>query len=207
MPDVRDFDPSEVRVGAEPTAGAVGSAAGTPEAEQDTATRLRIVVGKLSRRLGAPGAGSGFTPSQLSVLGTLNRLGPVRLSELAAIEGINPTMLSRIVGKLDDAGMITRRADDADRRAANVEITERGAAAFAAIRARRTAVLAAGLAELSPGHVQSLAEALDALEALVSALARAEQLRADQIPADQIPADQIPAELVPAEQVVVPEAR
>lgn len=182
MPDVQDLDPARTPAEADPAdaADAADASAASPNPSQDTATRLRIVVGKLSRRLGAPGAGSGFTPSQLSVLGTLTRQGPLRLSELAAVEGINPTMLSRIVGKLDDAGMITRRADDADRRAANVEITERGTAAFAAIRARRTAVLAAGLAELSPAHSDALAEALDALEALVAALARAEQTHADQ---------------------------
>jgi DNA-binding MarR family transcriptional regulator len=168
MPDVQDLDAVEV-----PGTAADGS---HQAPDQDTATRLRIVVGKLSRRLGAPGAGSGFTPSQLSVLGTLTRQGPLRLSELAAVEGINPTMLSRIVGKLDDAGMITRRADDTDRRAAHVEITVRGATAFAAIRARRTAVLAAGLSELSPAHSDALEGSLDALEALVSALARAEAI-------------------------------
>jgi DNA-binding MarR family transcriptional regulator len=177
MPNVQDLNP-----GTPPFVDPAVPVDPAHDPMPDMATRLRIVVGKLSRRLGAPGAGSGFTPSQLSVLGTLTRQGPLRLSELAAVEGINPTMLSRIVGKLDDAGMITRRADDTDRRAAHVEITERGTAAFAAIRARRTAVLATGLAELSTDHAAALADALDALEALVAALARVDQVVVAQVP-------------------------
>src|SRR3954453_23373104 len=77
----------------------------------------RMVVGRLGRRLGSSGPGGGVTPSQLSVLGAVARHGPMRLSELADHEGVNPTMLSRIVGKLCDEGLILRRTDDRDRRA------------------------------------------------------------------------------------------
>ncbi|MGH2864444.1 MAG: hypothetical protein ACRDJX_04250, partial [Solirubrobacteraceae bacterium] len=53
--------------------------------------RLRAVIGRLSRRLRPTLAGSGLSPSQISVLFTVVRLGPIGLSELAAIESLNPT--------------------------------------------------------------------------------------------------------------------
>src|SRR5579872_2805074 len=97
--------------------------AGPPE--EDSA-RLRAAIGRLSRRLRPTVAGSGLTPSQTSVLFTLVRLGPLRLRELAQIEGLNPTMLSRIAAQLCEDGLISRSADPVDRRAAFVRATPAG---------------------------------------------------------------------------------
>src|SRR5450755_3346288 len=86
-----------------------------PDSSEIEATaRLRAVLGKLSRRLRPTVAGSGLTPSQTSVLFTIVRLGPLRLSEVAEIERLNPTMLSRITALLCDAGLIRRSADPGD---------------------------------------------------------------------------------------------
>jgi len=54
-------------------------------------------------------AGSGLTPSQTSVLFTIVRFGPLRLSDLAEIESLNPTMLSRITAQLCEDGLIPAR--------------------------------------------------------------------------------------------------
>jgi DNA-binding MarR family transcriptional regulator len=94
----------------------------------------------------------------------------MRLSELAEHEGINPTMLSRIVGKLCDEGLIVRRSDDRDRRAFHVEVTEAGSEEHDRIVARRTETLAAGLARLSAADRERLVHALPALELLVADL-------------------------------------
>ena len=83
--------------------------------DAETPARLRAVVGKLSRRLNSLARGSGLTPSQLSALGVVARQGPLRLSELAEIESVNPTMLSRVVAALDEAGLVRRRTDPDDR--------------------------------------------------------------------------------------------
>ena len=80
-------------------------------AEPEPTARLRAAIGKLSRRLRPTVAGSQLTPSQISVLFTIVRSGPLGLSELAEIEAMNPTMVSRIVGQLSDAGLIRREAD------------------------------------------------------------------------------------------------
>lgn len=141
------------------------------------AARLRTVVGRLSRRLGSSGPGGGLTPSQLSVLGAVARHGPMRLSELADHEGVNPTMLSRIVGKLCDEGLILRRTDDRDRRAFHVEVTAAGREQHDRIVARRTETLAAGLDRLSASDRERLLGALPALELLVADLTAAHDAR------------------------------
>ncbi|HWC33693.1 MAG TPA: MarR family transcriptional regulator [Mycobacteriales bacterium] len=136
----------------------------------DAPARLRAVVGKLSRRLDATARGSGLTSSQLSALGVVARSGPMRISELAVVEHVNPTMLSRIVGALVDEGLLRRTPDPDDRRAGMVEVTAAGRRTHDRLRAERGKVLADGLAELSPADRAVVEAALPALEALVEAL-------------------------------------
>ena len=84
--------------------------------EEDASERLRAAIGRLSRRLRPTVAGSGLTPSQTSILFTVVRQGPIGLSELAELESINPTMLSRITAQLvrgGPAGALRRPAGQA----------------------------------------------------------------------------------------------
>ena len=99
-----------------------------PALDTETATRLRAAIGRLSRRLRTTAAGraAGLTPTRISLLLNVDRNGPVRLSELAASEGINPTMLSRVVADLVEQGLLERTSDPGDRRAALVEATPAG---------------------------------------------------------------------------------
>jgi DNA-binding MarR family transcriptional regulator len=145
-----------------------------PDAQLDAETpaRLRAVVGKLSRRLNSLARGSGLTPSQLSALGVIARSGPLRLSELAEIESVNPTMLSRVVAALDEAGLVRRRTDPDDRRAGLLEVTASGRRTHDRLRAERGRVLTTGLERLPPHDLAALEAALPALEALIEALAR-----------------------------------
>lgn len=132
----------------------------------DDVVRLRAVIGRLSRQLNVSVADVGLSPSQLSVLGSVARRGPLGISELAEREGINPTMLSRIVGKLDDAGLISRIAHPDDGRAALVEATAAGRTLHKRVQAQRAMLLADRLEQLDPAQATTVVAALDALEAL-----------------------------------------
>ena len=88
--------------------------------------RLRGVIGRLARQLNDTPTGEGLTPTQYSVLGLVRGRGPLGLAELAGLEGLNPTMLSRVVRVLDDSGLIRRLPDPSDLRAARVQITPDG---------------------------------------------------------------------------------
>jgi DNA-binding MarR family transcriptional regulator len=140
-------------------------------APADASERLRAAIGKLSRRLRPTLAGSDLSASQISVLFTVVRQGPVGLSELAAIEGLNPTMLSRITAHLCDAGLIVRSADPGDRRSANVLATAAGRRMRKRIHRERTRVLDAHVQELDEFQRQALWSALPVLEQLAERLA------------------------------------
>ena len=119
--------------------------------DAEDVARLRIALTRITRVLDRQSRGRTLTGTQASVLATAARLGPVRITELAEIEGINPTMLSRIVGKLEDAGLLHRRPDPDDRRAALVEPTDAGRELQRRVREERTRLLAEHLADLPDG--------------------------------------------------------
>ncbi|HTD09008.1 MAG TPA: MarR family transcriptional regulator [Solirubrobacteraceae bacterium] len=142
----------------------------TEDSHEEPSARLRAVIGRLSRRLRLTVAGSGLTPSQISVLFTTVRLGPIGLSELAAIEGLNPTMLSRITAQLCDSGLIRREADPSDRRQAFVVATAAGRRLRERIHRERTRALSAHVEQLDESQRQALWEALPVLEELAEKL-------------------------------------
>lgn len=134
----------------------------------DTSRRLRAVIGGLARRLHTTQASAeaGLTPTRSSLLLLIERRGPIRLSEVGDLEGLNPTMLSRSVSKLVDDGLVQRTADDGDRRAAWVSATEDGRTLAAGMRRQRTDIVNAGIEGLTSEHRQLLRDAIPALEAL-----------------------------------------
>ena len=138
--------------------------------QSSPSTQLRVLIGRLSRRLRQTEAGAGLTPPQLSVLATVVRRGPLRLAQLSQREGINPTMLSRIVAKLTEAGLITRRPDPADARAALLLPTERGRRLQRRIQTERNDVLGQRIQSLPEAQRRLLLEAIPALEQLAEAL-------------------------------------
>src|SRR5258708_39822269 len=76
--------------------------------DADGVTRLRGVIARLARQLNASSTSEGLTPSQAPVLGLVGFRGPLSLGELAVLEGLNPTLLSRDVGRLQQLAHIHR---------------------------------------------------------------------------------------------------
>lgn len=153
--------------GSSPTGTRRAPARGADEDYLDEAARLRAALLRLGRRLRSIDAGSGLTPVELSVLGAVVRAEPVRPSELACRERLNPTMLSRVLGRLVDDGVLCRRDDPSDRRVALVAVTESGRRLHQQLRAERARTLAKHLSRLPVDQQRALSEALSALEALV----------------------------------------
>jgi DNA-binding MarR family transcriptional regulator len=138
--------------------------------DTDTAARLRIAISRLNRQLNSTSTGEGLTPTQASVLGLVGARGPLRLTELAELERLNPTMLSRVVGKLTELELIRRLPDPDDLRAALVEITPAGADLRKRILGRRTERISECLDRLPAGGADTVLAALPALELLVEEL-------------------------------------
>ncbi len=137
-----------------------------PGFDNESAARLRRVIVRLARTLNSSASEEGLSPSQASVLAVVGSRGPLPLAALAEFEGINPTMLSRIVTKLDGQGLIRRMPDPDDQRAALVEATEDGRRTSERIRAARTAVLTTLVSGLPPHTAAAVLQALPALEAM-----------------------------------------
>src|ERR1700756_2205287 len=142
--------------------------------QHETAQRLRIVVGKLSRRLRATDSGreAGLTPARVSALLNIDRSRPTRLADLAVAEGLNPTMLSRVIADFVDAGLVERRCDPDDRRSAWVSTTGGAHHLAEQMRRERTAAVEAAMAALTEDQRRAIEQAVPALEALAEQLPR-----------------------------------
>lgn len=144
----------------------------TQALDTEAAARLRTAIGRLSRRLRSTAAGraAGLTPSGSSILLNVDRHGTMRLSELGSSEGMNPTMLSRVVAALVQDGLLERSSDAGDRRAAWVSVTARGHRLAERMRRERTDALNAAMEGLGPTDWRAIERALPALEALAEEL-------------------------------------
>jgi len=149
-----------------------GQEAGNSELDEETINRLRQAMSRLARELNKTASDEQLSPSQASVLALISGRGPISLSELARVEAINPTMLSRLISRLEGSGLISRRPDPNDLRSAVVTITPAGKRVQNAIRSNRAKVVGRAAEGLSADEQSSLVAALPALESLV------EQLRA-----------------------------
>jgi DNA-binding MarR family transcriptional regulator len=99
----------------------------------------------------------------LSVLHTLMRLGPMRLTELTATEQMTQPAITQMVRRLEDDGLLERRADKSDARAVLVQLTPRGAQVIEVRHAARVERLTSLLDRLPPEERVAIAFALPAL--------------------------------------------
>ena len=129
------------------------------------AGELRVVLGQLMRRLRAE---HGFSLSQGSVLGRLDRQGPRSVSDLAAAERVRPQSMAQTVGDLEADNLVARTPDPHDGRRALVALTRAGRSVLEAERRKREGWLAQAMSErLSPDEQQVIARAVPLLARLV----------------------------------------
>jgi DNA-binding MarR family transcriptional regulator len=131
-----------------------------------SAARLRIAVARLSRRLRPTAAAGSLTTTEVDVLVAIDRRGPLRLSDLAGFAGLNPTMLSRLIPRLEVAGLMRRLVAEGDRRVCRVEITTKGRRLLERIRSERNDALSRLLSDLAAHDREALARAVPVLEVL-----------------------------------------
>ena len=143
-----------------------GAAATATITEAELASRMRLAVMRLGRRLRRQ-ASSDLTPSQMSALSSVERLGPLTLGELSAVEGVRPPTLTKVVAALEEQGLVARHTDPADRRVSRVELTGAGSRLLTRSRTRTDAYLACQLASLGADDQEALARAVALIEALL----------------------------------------
>ena len=97
----------------------------------------------------------------------MRRIGNPTLGELAAEEQVQPPSMTRIVGALVAAGLVSREADPTDRRSVRVRITPEGERALQRIRRAKNEFLVRRLGELGREDRQRAAELVALLEHLL----------------------------------------
>jgi DNA-binding MarR family transcriptional regulator len=130
------------------------------------AAQLRLVITRTARRLRQEAA-SDLGPSQTAALATIERHGPLTPSELARIERIQRPTATRIVARLEEAGLVARVADPADGRSFTVSATADARALMNRLRTRKNAYLARRLRVLDEGDLETLDRAAEILEDLL----------------------------------------
>jgi DNA-binding MarR family transcriptional regulator len=125
--------------------------------------RLRLAIVRTARRLRQEG-GSDLGPAQASALATIERHGPLAPSELAERERIKRPTATRILGSLEEAGLLTRVRDPEDGRSSILSVTSEGRELIRRTRARKTAYLAKRMRDLPPEDLRALERAAEILE-------------------------------------------
>jgi DNA-binding MarR family transcriptional regulator len=140
------------------------SSKGQDVAERSLASRLRLAIVRLNRRLRAQRTSSSVTLTQLSALFCLHKCGPLTPGELAAKEVVQPPSMTRVIAALEEQGYVSRRPHPSDGRQAIVEITEEGSALILADISAREAWLDKRLAALSDEEREVLSRASEILD-------------------------------------------
>jgi DNA-binding MarR family transcriptional regulator len=131
------------------------------------AGRLRVSMIHLSRQLRRRDP-SELTIAKLSALGTVVQSGPLSVGQLAEIEGLPSPAATRLADKLEEAGLVERRANPEDRRGIHLVATIRGIALLERHAETGTAWLADRLAALNESDHRALERAVTVLEALAA---------------------------------------
>ena len=128
------------------------------------AERLALVMGRLNRRLQA--ATGGLSHGLLSAMAVIAKHGPLRLSDLAQLEGVSAPSMTRTVAELEARGYVVRSSDPVDGRAVLIAAADAGTAAILDARTTRAQLVSELLATLDKVDAAAIAAALPALERL-----------------------------------------
>lgn len=131
----------------------------------ETAGRLFVALALLTRRLRRDDP-TPLGPGSISALATVVGEGPIRLGDLAAIEGVRAPTMTRIIDLLVNEGYAERVPDPGDGRACLVRATAAGTAVVSGARGARSDLLGTRLRRLSTDDLAALYAALPAIEAL-----------------------------------------
>ena len=137
-----------------------------PHDADTTADRLHSVAIHLLRRLRRADDASGLGAPRLSALSVVAFGGPQTIGDLARTEQVRVPTMSRLVVALEADKLVSRVADETDRRIVRVKVTAKGKALMLEGRRRRVEVLSASIAGLTDAERNTLTRALPVIERL-----------------------------------------
>lgn len=145
------------------------SGSGAGEDARASVTEFHTAVMRLARRLRNERQEDHLTPSQIAVLATLLREGPLTLANLAAVEHVQPPSMTRIVTILEQGGWVEKLPHPQDRRQLLVQLTPQAEAWVRMDHEAGDSWLAAQLANLTDSERGVLAAAAQIMNRLATA--------------------------------------
>ena len=127
----------------------------TERPADDLVAALSALVTHLKRRSGDP-----ETSARAFLLGHVDRLAPVRATDVADSTALDLSTVSRHLRALEDAGLLTRSPDPDDRRASLLSLTDEGRVALDHAVRTRTALLESATAAWPAEDVAALTSLL-----------------------------------------------
>lgn len=103
----------------------------------------------------------GLTDQQWRIIRALNDAGRLDIAELGERCCIHPASLSRILPKMEDDGLVSRRTSRHDQRRQQVSLTPRGRRLFVETAPELEAIYAALARAIGPRHLDELYLALE----------------------------------------------
>lgn len=132
---------------------------------------LRLVVGRIARRLRQTHALGDITPSEASVLARLSRDGPDSPGSLAELERVRPQAMGTTLAALEERDLVRRTQDAADGRRSVMNVTEEGRKVLMDRRSESVQRLAGALErEFTPAERRALVAVIPLLERLAERL-------------------------------------
>ena len=113
-------------------------------------------------------SGVDLLPTAVWTLAAVNRLGPVRLTDLASDMELEPSRISKEINRLAEAGLVEQETDPSDRRAILITATDKGTDAWRRYRKAVDQQLARTLESWSDRDITKLAALLTRLSAAVA---------------------------------------
>jgi DNA-binding MarR family transcriptional regulator len=131
------------------------------------ANQLRPVLLKLNRELRREIHSLGVTGGQVSLLVQVKYSPGIGIRELAARERVSVPRISKVVGRLEENGLIERHEVGGDRRRVGLHVTKAGLNVLRSVKSKRTAWLAERLRTLDDAQLEALADAVEPLTLLL----------------------------------------
>ena len=131
-----------------------------PETAEDALMSLMMALG---RRMRQRQPGDVIDYSAFPILKLLSHQGPMRLSALAQVLGLDASTVSRHARQLEDKGLLERTGDPDDGRASRVAVSEHGGACLTQAFETRRHVIASALDGWTEDERETLRELLQRL--------------------------------------------
>lgn len=131
---------------------------------EELAGSLRTEVSRLAYHLRVPATKSGITPTRLAALAALARNPEgCRHGDLAAMMGVSPASMTRLVEIMVEADWVVKLRDPSDARACLLQLSSEGRRTVEALRSESTSQLCADLEELTDQERATLGAAVPLL--------------------------------------------